>query len=318
MSIALVKSRALLGLSSPLVDVEIHIGNGLPAFNIVGLPEAEVRESRERVRAAILQCGYEFPNRRLTVNLAPADLPKNSGRFDLPIAIGILVASGQVATEYAQESLASLELVGELSLTGAIRPVAGLLAMAVASQGQSNRHLVVPKENGADLAELPEPRALAAASLTEVVEHLLGASSLERLQHCRETSHANTATDFSHIKGQALAKRAFELAAAGGHGLIMLGAPGSGKSLLASAMPSILPPLDEAQATQVMVLHDLQPGRPRRAWGQRPFRSPHHSASSAALVGGGSPPCARPALRSVERVPLLRRCAPRPPPVRED
>lgn len=304
MSISLVKSRALLGISSPLVDVEVHIGNGLPAFNIVGLPEAEVRESRERVRAAIVHSGFEFPNRRLTVNLAPADLPKNSGRFDLPIAIGILAASGQLASSGLDEIIAGLEFVGELSLTGAIRPVAGLLAMAVASQRQSRRLLIVPKDNASELAALLEPRALAAQNLKEVAAHLLGQSSLERLRHHRISCDRPFGSNFSQIKGLSLAKRALEIAAAGSHGLIMVGHPGAGKSLLANAMSSILPPLDEEQATEVMVLHDVKRGQTERheqlsarasgslieAWGQRPFRNPHHSASAVALVGGGSPP----------------------------
>ncbi len=304
MSISLVKSRALLGISSPLVDVEVHIGNGLPAFNIVGLPEAEVRESRERVRAAIVHSGFEFPNRRLTVNLAPADLPKNSGRFDLPIAIGILAASGQLANSALDETILGLEFVGELSLTGAIRPVAGLLAMAVASQRQSRRLLIVPKDNASELAALLEPRALAAQNLLEVAAHLLGQSSLERLTHHRVACDQSSGNDFAQIKGLSLAKRALEIAAAGSHGLIMVGHPGVGKSLLANAMSSILPPLDEDQATEVMVLHDVKRGQTERheqlsarspgslveAWGRRPFRTPHHSASSVALVGGGSPP----------------------------
>lgn len=290
MSVALVKSRALLGLSSPLVDVEIHIGNGLPAFNIVGLPEAEVRESRERVRAALLHSGFEFPNRRLTVNLAPADLPKHSGRFDLPIAIGILVASGQIAGEQSLETLSRLELVGELSLTGALRPISGLLAMAVASQRESARHFVVPRGNANDLAALLEPRALTAESLMEVAQHLLGNSSLERVAHHRPARQVLHGGDFAHIKGQAIAKRACEVAAAGGHGMILIGPPGAGKSMLAQALPSILPDLDEQQATEVMVVQDLKRQADASAWGLRPYRSPHHSASSVALAGGGSPP----------------------------
>jgi magnesium chelatase family protein len=304
MGISLIKSRALLGISSPIVDVEIHIGNGLPAFNIVGLPEAEVRESRERVRAAITHSGFEFPNRRITVNLAPADLPKNSGRFDLPIAIGILAASGQLNSAISDETIGGLEFVGELSLTGAIRPVSGLLAMAVASQRQSRRTMIVPKDNAHELAALLEPRALAAENLIEVAAHILGQSSLERLSHHRPPRVDQFGSDFSQVKGLNLAKRALEIAAAGNHGLIMVGHPGAGKSLLANAMPSILPPLDEEQATEVMVLHDVKRGQVERqeqlsalagqmpidSWGRRPFRNPHHSASSIALVGGGSPP----------------------------
>ncbi len=290
MSVALVKSRALLGLSSPLVDVEIHIGNGLPAFNIVGLPEAEVRESRERVRAALLHGGFEFPNRRLTVNLAPADLPKHSGRFDLPIAIGILVASGQLEGPHCAELLPQLELVGELSLTGVLRPGAGLLAMAVASHRESKRSLVVPQGNAAELAALLEPRVLAAASLAEVADHLKGLGSLTRISHHRPPAAPMAAPDFADIKGQDLAKRACEVAAAGGHGLLLIGPPGAGKSLLAQALPSILPPLDEDHAQEVMVLQDLKRSVAAPAWGLRPFRAPHHSASAAALAGGGTPP----------------------------
>ncbi|MFM8549003.1 MAG: YifB family Mg chelatase-like AAA ATPase [Betaproteobacteria bacterium] len=283
--LALVRSRALVGLHAPEVRVEVHVGLGLPACHIVGLPEAAVRESRERVRAALTQRGFQFPNRRLTVNLAPADLPKDSGRFDLPIAIGVLAASGQIPAE----ALESLELVGELSLTGELRPIRGSLPMAMAV-GRSGRRLILPAASAAEAALLPDIAALAAAHLGEVCDHLRGASPLESLSHRHPTPALYQGADFSEVKGHAQARRALEVAAAGGHSLLLVGQPGAGKSLLASRLPSILPPLEGEQALELAAVQALAGRFDPIQWGRRPFRAPHHGASAAALVGGGSNP----------------------------
>lgn len=283
--LAIVRSRALVGLAAPEVSVEVHVGLGLPAFHIVGLPEAAVRESRERVRAALVHRGFQFPNRRLTVNLAPADLPKDSGRFDLPIAIGVLAASGQVPTE----GLEALELVGELSLTGELRPIHGSLPMAVAVR-DAGRRLVLPSASAAEAALLPGVNALSAKHLGEVCEHLRGASPLVRIEHQRPPACEYRGADFADIKGHAQARRALEIAAAGGHSLLMAGPPGAGKSLLASRLASILPPLEDDQALELAAVQALAGRFDATQWGHRPLRAPHHGASAAALVGGGSNP----------------------------
>ncbi len=287
MSLAVVRSRALLGLHAPEVRVEVHLGNGLPAFHIVGLPEAEVRESRDRVRAALLHAGFDFPNRRLTVNLAPADLPKESGRFDLPIAIGILVASGQLPSEPLDE----LELVGELSLTGAIRPIRGALAMALAvARAERPRTLLLPAANGAEAALVDDARLLGAIDLTGVAAHFVGNSPLERIAPVSQALAPAGGGDFADVKGQAGAKRALEIAAAGGHNLLMVGPPGAGKSLLAQRLPTIQPPLSRDEALETAALASLAGRFAPADWGCRPFRAPHHGASAAAIVGGGANP----------------------------
>ncbi len=285
MTLAIVRTRALIGLHAPEVRVEVHVGRGLPAFHIVGLPEASVRESRERVRAALLHRGFDFPNRRLTVNLAPADLPKNSGRFDLPIALGLLVASGQVPGD----ALEGLELVGELSLTGELRPIRGCLPMAIAVRS-AGRRLVLPAASGAEAALDPQVRALAANHLGEVCEHLRGSAALTRLAPAQPACPVLHGPDFADIKGHGLARRALEIAASGGHSVLMSGPPGAGKSLLAGCLPAILPPLDCDQALAVASLQALTDSFRPEQWGRRPFRAPHHSASAAALVGGGANP----------------------------
>ena len=287
MSLAVVHSRALLGLHAPEVRVEVHVGNGLPAFHIVGLPEAEVRESRDRVRAALLHTGFDFPSRRLTVNLAPADLPKESGRFDLPIAVGILTASGQLPAE----ALDRLEFVGELSLSGEIRPIRGALAMALAIVGEDRaRTLLLPAANGAEAALVEGARLLAAVDLAGVAAHLAGASPLERIAAAPcAPAHAGDG-DFADVKGQAGAKRALEIAAAGAHNLLMVGPPGAGKSLLAQRLPTIQPPLTRDEALESAALAGLSGHFVPADWGRRPFRAPHHGASAAAIVGGGANP----------------------------
>lgn len=286
MSFAVVNSRALSGMNAPLVEVEVHLSNGLPQCNIVGLPDTEVKESRDRVRAAILQSGFEFPTQKITVNLAPADLPKESGRFDLPIAIGILAASGQVAPD----ALAQYEFAGELALSGSLRPVRGALAMAWQGQ-QAGRAFILPTDNAIQAAVMPKITAYGAANLGEVVAHLNGAEPLQTcsLADFRQPEHLDL-PDLRDVKGQHTARLALEIAAAGGHSLLMMGPPGTGKSMLAQRLPSILPPLTDDELSSVWALRSLLPQFSGSHDTRRPFRSPHHSASSAALVGGGSDP----------------------------
>jgi magnesium chelatase family protein len=287
MPLAVVRSRALVALDAPEVRVEVHLGNGLPAFHIVGMPQTAVRESADRVRAALLHCGFEFPNRRLTVNLAPADLPKDSCRFDLPIAIGILAASGQVPCEPLDE----LEFVGELSLTGELRPIRGALAMLLAlQQAGCKRRLVLPVPCRTEAALASEACALVATDLPEVCSHLRGDSALERVDPSRPAFDAVTGPDLADVKGQRLARRALEVAAAGAHSLLMVGSPGAGKTMLAQRFGGLLPRMTDEQALACAAVQSIANGVDPGAWGRRPFRSPHHSASGVALVGGGNPP----------------------------
>lgn len=287
MSLALVYSRALSGMNAPLVEVEAHLANGLPHFNIVGLPDTEVKESRDRVRAAIIQSGFEFPAKKITVNLAPADLPKESGRFDLPIAIGILAASGQVAPE----KLAEYEFAGELALSGLLRPVRGALAMAWQGM-QAKRAFVLPEENAGQAAVMRGITVYGARSLGEVAAHLNGIEPLAQTE-CQVPQmpfeHGGQ-PDLCDVKGQHTARLALEIAAAGGHSLLMMGPPGTGKSMLSQRLPGILPPLTEDELVEVWALRSLLPNHQQQLDSNRPFRSPHHSASAAAMVGGGSDP----------------------------
>lgn len=287
MSFAVVNSRALAGMNAPLVEVEVHLANALPQFNLVGLPDTEVRESRDRVRAAIIQSGFEFPANKITVNLAPADLPKESGRFDLPIAIGILAASGQVNPA----NLADYEFAGELALSGALRPVRGALAMAW--QGaQAGRAFILPKENAIQAALMRDVKVFGANSLNEVAAHLNSVAVLqpERANEVFRQPESTVLPDMGDVKGQHTARLALEIAAAGGHSLLMMGPPGTGKSMLAQRLPGILPPLTDAELISVWTLRSLLPQYARQLDKERPFRAPHHSASSVALVGGGSDP----------------------------
>lgn len=290
MSLAVVASRALDGLSAPEVQVEVHLANGLPSFTLVGLADTEVKEARERVRAALAQSGFSFPhNRRITVNLAPADLPKESGRFDLPIALGILAAQGLVDPA----RLARCEFAGELSLAGELRPVRGALALALAArQARDPRTLVLPAASAAEAARVEGLDIRSAQHLAEVVASLLpeGAEPLPAA-HPAETAPAPPPPDLQDVKGQAGAKRALEVAAAGGHSLLLIGPPGTGKSMLAHRLPALLPPMtdDEALASAALQSISLRGFDPAQ-WRSRPVRSPHHSASAIALVGGGSPP----------------------------
>ncbi len=282
MALAVVRSRALIGIRAPEVTVEVHLGPGLPTFAIVGLPDAGVREAKDRVRAALNHAQFEFPARRITVNLAPADLPKDSSRLDLPIALGILAASGQIPAA----ALDAHEFAGELSLTGELRPVRGALAMALASRG---RAFILPALNAPEAAVSGARAILPARTLLEVCAHLTGECPLLRYAALPER-HLPSYPDMSDVKGQQHVKRALEVAAAGGHSLLMIGPPGAGKSMLAARFPGLLPVLNEHESLEVAAIYSAAGGFVPAQWGERPYRSPHHTASAVALVGGGSNP----------------------------
>jgi magnesium chelatase family protein len=285
MSLAVLYSRALAGMDAPLVTVEAHLANGLPSFTIVGLPEVEVKEARDRVRAALQNARFEFPARHVTINLAPADLPKESGRFDLPIALGILAASGQIPAD----RLGEYEFAGELALTGELRAIRGTLAM-MCGANRDARAFVVPQQNAPEAALVEGAQVYAARTLLDVCAHLCGR---DQLALCRDkpAPHHESYPDLTDVKGQAHAKRALEIAAAGGHSLIMVGPPGSGKTMLAARLPGILPPLTQDEALASAAIQSLgSSGFDVRNWCRRPYRAPHHTASAVALVGGGSNP----------------------------
>ncbi len=285
MSLAVLHSRALAGVRAPPVTVEVHLANGLPSFTIVGLPEAEVKEAKDRVRAALQNARFEFPMRRITVNLAPADLPKESGRFDLPIALGILAASGQIPADKLNE----YEFAGELALTGALRPVRGALAMTLGAIGDG-RAFVLPVENAAEAALVENATVYAAPALLAVCAHLCGQEKLAPYV-AQPIAAPVSYPDLLDVKGQAHAKRALEVAAAGGHSLLMVGPPGTGKTMLASRLPGILPPMTQQEALESAAMQSLgSAGFDISRWKQRPYRAPHHTASAVALVGGGSNP----------------------------
>ncbi|GAB5605146.1 YifB family Mg chelatase-like AAA ATPase [Sideroxyarcus sp. TK5] len=284
MSLAVLYSRGLSGMEAALVTVEVHLANGLPQFTIVGLPEAEVKESKDRVRAALQNCQFEFPARRITVNLAPADLPKESGRFDLPIALGILAASGQIPADRLDE----YEFAGELALTGELRPIRGALAMTYRA-ADSGRAFVLPEANAAEAALVDDAVVYPARSLLQVAAHLAGREPLDRFIPQTE-GVAPHYPDMREVKGQSAAKRALEIAAAGGHSLLMNGPPGTGKSMLAARFPGILPAMTQEEALESAAMQSLGGAFELSRWKTRPYRSPHHTASAVALVGGGSNP----------------------------
>jgi magnesium chelatase family protein len=285
MTLAIVHSRARLGIEAPLVTVETHLSNGLPSLSIVGLPEATVKESKDRVRSAILNSHFEFPARRITINLAPADLPKEGGRYDLPIALSILAASGQVPLEPLQEH----EFLGELALSGELRPVPGALPAAVACTAQQ-RSLVLPNANTSEAAIPGDTNAFGAGHLLEVCAHLQKKKLLQTAVHSAHPEPVRH-PDLSEVRGQAQARRALEIAAAGNHNLLFYGPPGTGKTMLASRLPGILPPLSHAETLEIACIRSIAGLESNNNHGiERPFRAPHHSASAVAIVGGGSNP----------------------------
>ena len=284
MSLAVLYSRALSGMEAALVTVEVHLANGLPAFTIVGLPETEVKESKDRVRAALQNCQFDFPARRITVNLAPADLPKESGRFDLPIALGILAATGQIPSN----KLTQYEYAGELALTGELRPIRGALAMTYRA-ASSGRAFMLPAANAAEAALVEDAVVYPAQTLLQVVAHITGRELMLPFVSQPQTIPPRY-PDMSEVKGQLQTRRALEIAAAGGHSLLMVGPPGTGKSMLAARFPSILPAMTEAEALQSAAVQSLDGNFDVSKWKTRPYRAPHHTASGVALVGGGSNP----------------------------
>ncbi len=285
MSLAVLHSRALSGMDAPEVVVEVHLANGLPGFTIVGLPEAEVKESKDRVRAALQNARFDFPARRITVNLAPADLPKESGRFDLAIALGILAASKQIP----DKDLGHYEFAGELALTGELRPIRGALAMTYHA-AKSERAFVLPIANALEAALVREAHIYPAASLLQVCAHFTGQTQIQRVAD-KPRDASPSYPDMAEVKGQQAAKRALEIAATGNHSVLMTGPPGTGKSMLASSFPGILPAMGDEEALATAAIQSLgMTGSKVADWKKRPFRSPHHTASAIALVGGGSDP----------------------------
>lgn len=283
MGLATVASRAQDGLRASPVAVEVHVSGGLPGMTVVGLPEAAVREAKDRVRAAILNAGFSMPASRITVNLAPADLPKEGGRFDLAIALGILAAAGQIPAD----ALADREFLGELSLSAELRSVRGALPAALQA-GRDGRTLIVPRTNAAEAALAADTRVHAADHLLDVCHWLSGEGVLDTPQPAPRATPVRY-PDLADVRGQAQARRALEIAAAGGHSALFIGPPGSGKSMLAARLPGLLPPPDAAEALAIAEVASIdRDGFDPDTWGIRPYRAPHHSASAAAMIGGGS------------------------------
>lgn len=285
MAVASVRTRGLSGVDAPEVTVEVHVAGGLPGIAIVGLADTEVREARDRVRAALQNAQYDIPARKVTVSLAPADLPKESGRYDLPIALGILAATGQLPAD----GLAPYEFAGELALTGELRAIRGALAMVLSAR-HDGRAFVLPAASAGEASLVPDATVLPAASLVAVCGYVTGASRLPALARSPPAPAADCAPELADVRGQPQGKRALEVAAAGGHSLLLIGPPGTGKSMLAQRLAPLLPPMSDDEALEAAAIASLagqfRPGRFR----ERPFRAPHHTASAMALAGGGSVP----------------------------
>ncbi len=288
-SLAILRSRTQVGVNALVVDVEVHLANGLPCFNVVGMPETAVRESKDRVRGALVNSGFDFPAKRITVNLAPADIPKSGGRFDLPIAMGILIASGQVHID----DINAYEFLGELALSGEIKAVSACLPSAVACQ-EEGRVLVTGESSSKEASLIDKLSILAPQTITQLAAHFLGENRLEFVEVKRSSeqiTNANNQLCLSDVKGQFHAKRALQVAAAGGHHLLLFGAPGTGKTMLAERLPTILPNLSNSESIDSAALYSVSnQGFQSEQWGVRPFRNPHHSASAVSLIGGGSSP----------------------------
>ena len=287
MSLTQLITRAEEGVQAPAVNVEVHISNGLPSFSIVGLPEAAVRESRDRVRSAIINSGFQFPARKITVNLAPADLPKEGGRYDLAIALGILASSQQINSQ----NLQGVELYGELALSGDLRPVGGLLPALIQTGNHTNK-AILPQANAAEASIINHLDARLAGNLAQICSALNGGTPLPGAPEFEQEHSMYYLQDISEVIGQSQAKRALEIAAAGGHHMLMMGPPGTGKSMLAHRLITLLPEMDQQDALQTLSIHSITNDHSLDIdnWKIRPFRAPHHTVSGIALVGGGSNP----------------------------